>query len=281
MKSRNTPYSVNQEGGFFQWNPLMFGSYLLYKKFKKKLKNRPKPLSKLLTKEGKNKITKSEICRQPVVSIIAKLLNFLSLGLMKKRMEKMGYDKLYHLYFTLYLSNGKVVSLEKNERVKVIMGGKKKFKDTECKTIDYGGKKTLNQFILDVEAKNIEGFYQYSGFKNNCQKWVLDIMNTNGITEYNDFIKQKVANLAPSYLKWISNKVTDTAGVGRYITGTGKKCEDLQKASDALDYYHSMNKKGIPHTLYTQARQYRERCESGNVKTLNGNQYRGSGYILY
>jgi hypothetical protein len=172
------------------------------------LRSRPKILKKLLESKGNQTIIALQVCRQPVSKNAERFLNFLTFGKMKKEMQKLGYDRLFHLWMILYLSDGSVYSLEKNERVNVVNGSK----GGECTPKINYGKETLNKFILDAEEKNIDGFYQYSMFKNNCQKWIRDIMNANGITQFDNFIMQDVNNLAPKWVKHFANVVTDVAG---------------------------------------------------------------------
>lgn len=181
------------------------------------LEGRPKVLNDLLIKEGNQNITKISICRKPVQSIIQKALNVLTFGMFKKNIEKLGYDTVYHLYMTVFLENGKIYSLEKNQRVNVvsdyISGG-------ECEIITI--KKNLNNFILDAEKLKIAGFYRYDAFKDNCQKWIKDILNANEITSLDKFILQDVGDLVPSLIQKFSKGLTDIAGVADYVIKGGE-----------------------------------------------------------
>ena len=136
-------------------------------------------------------------------------------------MKKKGYDNLYHLYLVLYLANGKIYSIEKNQRVNVIEG-KKEGPDDACGPALNYGEQSLGKFLIDAESEEIEGFYRYNAFKDNCQKFVKDILNSNGITQFNEFILQDVSTLAPSYLSKIVKKVTDIAGYVDYAIRGGE-----------------------------------------------------------
>lgn len=193
--------------------PHMKGSGVFYF-----LEKRPKILNDLLIEEGDQIIERIEICRRPITRIFQDLLNFATFGQTKKEMQRLGYDKLFHLYFIVYLENGTVYSLEKNERVNVVAG---KIEGGECTVIMEYGEKTLRDFIETAENLNIQGFYQYSAFKNNCQRWIKNIMNANGITQFDSFIMQDVDTLAPSIIKSISNLATNIAGTVNYAIRGG------------------------------------------------------------
>ena len=79
----------------------------------------------------------------------------------------------------------------------------------------------MNDFIIDVENKKIKGFYQYSPFKDNCQKWQFDLLNNNDISQFNDFVLQDVDELAPSWLKAVSKGLTNIAGLTDFVIKGG------------------------------------------------------------
>ena len=188
---------------------------------KKYLDVRPKVLTDLIESEGTQIIDKIEVCRDPINSAFSTGLNILSLGRLKREMKKKGYDNLYHLYLVLYLANGKIYSIEKNERVNVLEG-KKTSPTAECTPVLNYGKESLGQFLMDAENKEIKGFYRYDSFKDNCQKWIYDILNANDITQFNKFVLQDVSELAPSYLSKIVRGITDVAGYVDYAIRGGE-----------------------------------------------------------
>jgi hypothetical protein len=179
----------------------------------KYLGSRPKVLNDLLEKEGSQIISKIEICRVPLSSKFNNLLQWASPTKYEKVMMEQNYDKLFHLFLVFHLENGNIYKLEKNQRVYVKPGDVPKKEGTECRSMEYG-LSNLADFI--TKAENIPGFYRYSPFKDNCQKWVVDLLNTNGIHQYNDFVLQKVDDLVPSYIKTIAQTATDIAGVVDY-----------------------------------------------------------------
>ena len=197
------------------------------------LDRRPKPLKKLLkNNEGAN-VVKVEICRVPISEVFRRLINVFSLGALKRRMKKADYDKLFHLYLIIHLDNGKKYRVEKNARL-TIYEFKKKTELTECKEID-GLDISLNDFMLAPEVQNADGLYQYSSFKNNCQDYVMRVLTSNGINEYEDFIKQDVFKLVPRYIKVIANLSTNVVGVTDLILkGDGIEKDAGQEVYDDI-----------------------------------------------
>lgn len=206
-------------------NSLLLNPFISTQITKKMLDVRPRILNDLLRKYGQLNIQKIEICRKPIVNAFRKILNFVTLGKLNREMSKLGYDDLFHLYMVVYLSDGSIWSLEKNQRVNVTKG---KISGGECKSINYG-EKNLGDFITTAERMNIPGFYRYNAFKDNCQKWIKDILNANDITSMDTFILQNVSTLAPNIVKNISQGITDVAGVADYVMRGG--CMKCMKCS--------------------------------------------------
>ena len=186
------------------------------------LDTRPKNLTNVLTKDGNQTIVRLEVCRKPIHRFNMATLNMLSFGTIKRKMEQLGYDNLYHLYLIIHLSNGNIYRLEKNHRVVVTDLGSYQSKG-DCLSLVYPeNNKTLNDFIITAEERKISGFYRYS-FKDNCQKFLYDLLNSNGISVFNKFILQDTSDLAPSYIRSFVKGVTGIAGLADYIYHGGSK----------------------------------------------------------
>lgn len=196
------------------------------------VRGRPKILENLIISEGNQIVSAIKVCRRPVTKAFEYILNLLTFGKMKKEMERLGYDNMFHLYLIVYLENGTVYSLEKNERVNVVAG---EIEGGECEPIYTFGGATLEQFIQKSEDLNIENFYQYDTFSNNCQSWVLAILNANGISQFNSFVSQSVESLAPEYIKKFIKGLTNVAGVSNYIMSGGGEEED-EYENEVIDY---------------------------------------------
>ena len=180
------------------------------------LDTRPKNLTNVLTKDGNQTIVRLEVCRKPIHRFNMATLNALTFGSIKRKMEQLGYDNLYHLYLIIHLSNGKIYRLEKNHRVVVTDLGSYQSKGNCLSLVYPENNKTLNDFILTAEERKISGVYRYS-FKDNCQKFLYDLLNSNGINKFNKFILQDTNDLAPSYIKSFVKGVTSVAGIADYI----------------------------------------------------------------
>jgi len=192
---------------------------------KKFLGSRPKIINDLIESEGKAIVNKVEICRSPVKPIFEKLINAMSLGMLRRKMKERDYDKLFHLYVILYLSNGSIYRVEKNQRMKIIKDPKKK-DITECKSVNIQDKKiNFETFITAPERVDMKNLYRYSSFKFNCQNYVKRLTNANGIKQFNDFILQKVKDLAQPIVQKIANGITDVAGVADYVIRGGAYME--------------------------------------------------------
>lgn len=190
---------------------------------KKFLGSRPRIINDLIKSEGKAIVERVEVCRAPIMGIFEKLLNTLSFGMLKRKMKERDYDKLFHLYVILYLSNGSVYRIEKNQRMNIIKNPKKS-EETVCKETAVGNI-NFETFITAPERVDMKDLYRYNAFEFNCQNYVKRLLNANGITQFNDFILQKVKDLAPSYLKTIARGITDIAGVADYVIRGGEYME--------------------------------------------------------
>lgn len=207
----------NQEGGFLPLLGLAVGTKFLADWL---LKKRPKPIKKWLKINGDKKITNLQVCRIPVTSALKNVINVASLGTLKKRIKNKPYDELYHLFLLITLDDGSTWRLEKNQRVMVSRINRTRT-DQECEQRMRYNKKTLRQFFDDAEKKADKNFYQYDAFVNNCQKFLYDLLNANGITQYNDFIKQDTHDLAPGYVKSISKGITNVSGLADLVLHGG------------------------------------------------------------
>ena len=58
------------------------------------------------------------VCRKPILGVVQKLMNVVSLGDLNKKMKEANIDKLRHLYVILNI-DGKDYMFEKDEVIKV------------------------------------------------------------------------------------------------------------------------------------------------------------------
>ena len=198
------------------------------KLIKKFLGSRPKIMNDMIKADGKEMVVKVQICRKPITRIYEKLLNFFTLGELKRKMKDRDYDRLFHLYVILHLSNGTAYKVEKNQRIKIVKNPVIK-EGTECKETAVNNI-NLETFITAPERVNMKDLYRYHPFQANCQDYVKRLLNANGIMEFNKFIMQRVSDLAPPILQSIARGITDVAGVIDYTVRGGANKDKLYEA---------------------------------------------------
>ncbi len=184
----------------------------------------------IIKKYGEVSISRVIISRHPIREAITKLLNYLSLGKFGKRMERKGYDELFHLRLLITLSNGKTLAIEKNEKIHIEIDTKNKEGTEFNEVVDIPDDLTLDKMLEGAKSIQGDNFHKYSAHSNNCQDFVMAILKGSNIGSSDDysFVKQNTEQLFEKYdyLKNIADYTTDT--IGRlneiiYGAGVGKK----------------------------------------------------------
>jgi hypothetical protein len=125
-------------------------------------------------------INRIVIGREPVQGIIQKVINWISGGDYKRKLDELGYDTAYHLYMVLCFTDGSYLQLEKNARVTL---SKSSGPPAGGITIDVKPPVTLGAlFSVTLKAIGDHEFFQYSADKNNCQKFLNDVLRANGLS---------------------------------------------------------------------------------------------------
>jgi len=180
----------------------------------------PKRVRTFIEKEAETPITSIKVCRTPVSSTIVKILNTVSFGLLNKIQQRMGYDKMFHLFLVI---NGKYV-MEKNQ-VLNIGSSYSSSNNEECQDVPLKGNEiTIGEFVSNTEKRMGSRFYKYDAFNQkgggNCQDFVKNALASNGLDTQSSFVDQKAEQIAkglPSYVKEGSRTVTDLAALGDYL----------------------------------------------------------------
>ena len=183
---------------------------------KKYLDSRPKIVNDFIKSNGNDIISRIKICRSPIMPIFEKIVNVLSLGMLKKMMKKQDYDKLFHLYVILYFSNGKSLRIEKNQRMFIY---KNPTIPAGTDVVDikiFSRDLNFSSFILAPEKNDFKNLYRYDAFQYNCQNYIRRLLKANNIIGHDKFIMQNVQELAPGIVKRIAQGVTDIAGLIDY-----------------------------------------------------------------
>ena len=184
------------------------------KDFKTALRGRPKVLNDLMNSTENIPVVSITVCRKPINSTFQKILNFVTFGKVTEELKKTSHDTLFHLYVVFTLSNGATWLIEKNERVMVLSGKGVIDKTTRsvcAPSLAVSDGKNIKTYIMNLEEMEIPDIYVYDSFSKNCQDFVKNLLNTNDIYQYNDFIFQPVSKLAPPIVKSIARGFTDLA----------------------------------------------------------------------
>ena len=224
--------------GFFDWIPIVKD------KVKKFIEKIPSPIKKgiskvlhysknidslnkkskiTLEKYGNQEIQNIKIFKQEIDGVLGKTISFIT-----------GHDgKLYHLGMLVILQDGKEITVEKNHVVNISEGSTIK-PNNEVVEVNLKGKHiTLNELIdKTVETVGKNQVFEYDAFGGkNCQNFVIDVLNSNGILskEDRDFTLQdlsqhkKNAILGEHDTHDLVKGLTDTRNAINNITGFGLK----------------------------------------------------------
>lgn len=182
-------------------------------------KKLPRRASTFVESHANEKIDSLKVCRVPISGIITKILNVVSFGLLNKVQEKMGYDKLFHLFLVI---NDKYV-YEKNQVVN-IGSSYKPSKDEQCIPINFNKNLTIGEFVQNAKEKMGDSYYKYDAFNQdggtNCQRFVIESLRANGIQPPVNFIDQKAEEIAkglPNAVAEESRTVTDLAALADFL----------------------------------------------------------------
>lgn len=166
----------------------------------------PKNVKHALNKIGDNKIISARLARTPVQEIIQDVL---------KTVSNID-DNLFHLFIELTLDNGKKWILEKNERINLVKD--RSDKQTEF-TEMFSVNKTVNELFENTKNKMGEKFLPYQSANNNCQFFIMGVLDGNGLNtpERTEFVKQDTKNIFTPELRKVANTLTDIGGYGNAI----------------------------------------------------------------
>ena len=173
-----------------------------------------------LAKYGDTEIQAVWVCKKPIYSIIESIGNWLSQGKMRENMDRLGYDRMMHLYMIVQLKNGPTVKIEKNHVVEIKNSG-----DLGQRHMSTGHPATVNAMIKQAEAGHGEAVWKYHLVDANCQKFIMWCLGTHASAGVRDFVQQDVEESLKDMglFKKIATVVTDAAGVADVaMNGAGK-----------------------------------------------------------
>jgi len=184
--------------------------------------NVPQNVKNALGKIGNNKITSARIGRTPVQAIIQGAL---------KTVANVPYDDLFHLFIELTLDNGQKWILEKIERINLVKEDRSKKQGAEF-TSSFSVNKTMNELFQNTKNKMGDRFLPYQSASNNCQVFIIGVLDGNGLnnSERTSFVKQNTKAIFENNpaLRKFANTLTDIGGYGNATL------QEISKPIDAI-----------------------------------------------
>ena len=149
------------------------------------------------------------------------IINALTTGVINA-LSNVPYDKLYHLFLQIKTNIGEVL-LEKNEVINMGINSYPRFAETyDIKNVPPN--LTVNNLLENTEKRmGRQKFLSYSAYDNNCQHFILNVLQANGIIEGTDFIKQNTEGIFENNdsLRKFANTITDVAGRANVVIQGG------------------------------------------------------------
>lgn len=158
-------------------------------------------------------ISQIEINRAEISSNTVNALNMASFGDFKENMDNENIQVLYHLSLYLHTNNG-IFKVDKESTPNICKTARKPIQKNESRTIACPQPISINLFLENaIKKAGTNAFFTYSAKDANCQHWVLNLLQANGIQADTSFIKQNTDKLfgKTNYLRKLSNTVTDLA----------------------------------------------------------------------
>lgn len=167
-------------------------------------KDFPAIQQRIIDKYGEYKIKNIKVGRTPLPSVLTKVLNVVSLGGFNKLLDKSPYDKLFHLFVVITLSNGTVIKilLEKNETLNMKVVSNYNPKGAEYMEVtDIPSSLTLNDLLNGVKKRQGSDLFKYQFERNNCQRFISDLLKGSSLltNELSKFITQDVKSIFKNY----------------------------------------------------------------------------------
>jgi hypothetical protein len=189
-----------------------------------------KRFTKFLDDTQNERITSIQVVRKPILTGVKLALDIMSGGHFSQKQKDLKYDQVYHNYMIVGMG-GKYYKIEKNHVIEFSEATKSDF-NHEIYTVPLGDANlTLKDMIAQASKRDSQSFFQYSGNKNNCQKFVQDLVEDNDLHVTDEkaieLIEPQRADLligSLGNLSGIPRIITDTAAIGdRLYHGDGLK----------------------------------------------------------
>lgn len=195
-------------------------------------RNYPPQVRDTIYWKGNEVIKKMTLARRPLDKSVFNSINFITQfatkGKFQERFKNMPYDKLFHLFLLITTTTGSFIVVEKNEVLNVALNPKIT-SDTEMKeiTTNLPQNLTLAEMLYKTQSRmGGDKFFTYNAVRNNCQDFLLNILDANKIGDESDrqFIKQDVSGLFEGFgaVEGFISLATSLASIAnRLIKGEG------------------------------------------------------------
>ena len=214
------------------------GTGLLDPLINKNFSNRVKYMIKIY---GDLPIVKIDVIKNVVNPAITSTLNYLS---------SQNFDKLFHLGLIVYFANKKSVIVEKTSSI--VISDVYSLKNRELKVVPIPSGLTLNILLKTVYDKIGTKLFLYSGYNNNCQNFVINILESNNLLNDEDlrnYIKQDTDEIFKnSNVRKLVNTVTDLGGVFDNVKDTFETGKNA--VIDTVNEFTGMQKTGSGITIH-------------------------------
>lgn len=213
----------------------------------------PPKARQLLAKHKDDVVTSIKVVRTPIESAIKGVLNIISGGEYEKAVQKASYDSMFHLALYIndkfLLDKQAVVHFEVNKNP---VKSKSEVMDVSLQE----NRITIGELIENTRlTMGDRRFSSYDARKNNCQDFVLAVLQSNGLqrTPIIQFVKQDanyVFDQMPKETEGIAKALTEIGAVAdRFIEGSGA-CEKCKCGGDMIEGNYMIIKNGDCWTLY-------------------------------
>lgn len=185
----------------------------------KALLKMPKHVKDRLQQYGNEQIKNIYVCRKPLNTRHKILLNIITLGGFKKASQDYGYyDDVFHLYMVFRLQSGKLLLIERNQRVFIKDATEEKIKIKDVITININKKLTLNE-MFDNAMEEDKKLFHYDPITHNCQNFTTVFLKSSNLlnSNINKFVNQDVEQLLTGYSRKVASKVIDFASLAHNV----------------------------------------------------------------
>lgn len=176
-------------------------------------------MREILEQIGDRRIISMMIVRRPLGKALNTIINQIS----------KPHDQLFHLFLIINVQGtGNYYILEKNEDLNMYHNYKPHPLD-ERMYVETGVRSDLTINKLLENTRNAIGdkaMFDYNAFNNNCQKFVYDVLKSNGLLRQNhtEFIMQNVENLVPHWAKKVAYFFTSLKNrLNQTVQGEGEE----------------------------------------------------------